>query len=337
VTVAPPRFRPPGIPAASVVIVAQLRRTAPVVLLVLVATVTAVVAPEFYSAANLANVTRQASPLAVLAIAQTIVLIVGGIDLSQAAVVQAVTIGLVAWTGSSDSALPTVVPLVLALGLGIGLANGVLSTYGRIPPFIATLAVGITVTGFRLVLTNGIASGTVPPSVRTLGGGRSLGVPNAVFVPAAIALAVWILLRYTTIGRRLYAVGANRRAARSSGIRTRTVTIACYVAAGLLSAVAGLELAGYVGFADQSIGQGVELDSIAAAVIGGATFAGGQGGVGGTIAGVALLAIIVNLVLLLGLPSGAQLVAKALVIIAGLALYRLLRRISASTPQGGRA
>jgi ribose transport system permease protein len=303
---------------------------------VLVGVVTAVTAPEFYIGGNLANVSRQAAPLAVLAIAQTLVLIVGGIDLSQAAVVQAVTIALVSWTNSSDSALPVVIPLVLALGLGIGVVNGVLSTYGRIPPFIATLAVGITVTGFRYVLTNGIASGTVPPSVRTLGGGRSYGVPNAIFVPAAIALVMWILLRYTTVGRRLYAVGANARAARSSGIQTNAVTIACYAAAGLLSAVAGLELAGYVGFADRSIGQGVELDSIAAAVIGGAAFAGGVGGVVGTIAGVALLSIIVNLVLLWGLPTGAQLVAKALVIIAGLALYRFLSRLSASTEEGGR-
>lgn len=312
----------------------RARRLAPMALLVVVAIAAAVLAPEFYRTDNLANVARQASPLVVLAIAQTIVLIVGGIDLSQAAVVQAVTIGLVIWTEGGDSALPTVLPLVLALGAGVGLANGLLSTYGRIPAFIATLAVGITITGIRLVSTGGSVTGTVPPAIQTLGGGQTRGIPNAVFVPLGVALVVWTVLRYTTTGRRLYAVGANPAAARASGIRTRRVVIAAYVTAGLLSAVAGLELAGYVGFADPSIGAGSELDSIAAAIIGGASFAGGQGGVGGTIAGVALLTILVNLVLLIGLPTGAQLVAKALVIIGGLALYRYLRQLRL---EGGKA
>jgi ribose/xylose/arabinose/galactoside ABC-type transport system permease subunit len=328
-----PRAEPRSAAAAMLVGV-RARRLAPVALLAAVAIAAAVLAPEFYGTGNLANVARQASPLAVLAIAQTIVLIVGGIDLSQAAVVQAVTMGLVVWTGGGDASLPTVLPLVLALGAGIGLANGLLSTYGRIPAFIATLAVGITVTGIRLVATNGSVTGTVPPAIRTLGGGETLGIPNAIFVPLAVALLAWTVLQYTTTGRRLYAVGANPGAARASGIRARRVVIAAYVAAGLLSALAGLELAGYVGFADPSIGAGSELDSIAAAVVGGASFAGGQGGVGGTLAGVAVLAILVNLVLLIGLPTGAQLVAKALVIIGGLALYRYLRQLSL---EGGKA
>jgi ribose/xylose/arabinose/galactoside ABC-type transport system permease subunit len=319
--------------SAAAPLVAGARRYAPLVLLLLVAAAAAVLAPEFYDRSNLANVARQAAPLAVLAIAQMLVLMVGGIDLSQAAVVQAVTIALVALTDGSDGELTRVLPLVLAMGVGVGLVNGFLATYGRIPAFIATLAVGITVTGVRLVLTEGTASGNVPPAIRTLGGGEAFGIPNAVFIPVVVALAVWVMLRYTTTGRRLYAVGANARAARTSGIRVQRVVIATYAAAGLLSAVAGLELAGYVGFADQSIGAGVELDSIAAAVIGGASFAGGQGGVGGTIAGVALLTILVNLVLLVGLPTGAQLVAKAFVIIGGLALYRYLRRLGAS--EGG--
>jgi ribose/xylose/arabinose/galactoside ABC-type transport system permease subunit len=315
--------------------VLALRRFAPLVLLLLVALATAAAAPEFYDPSNLSNVARQASPLAVLAIAQMLVLIVGGIDLSQAAVIQVTTISLVALTDGSNAELPTIVPFVLLMGAGIGLANGLLSTYGRIPAFIATLAVGITVTGIRLVLTGGTASGSVPPAIRTLGGGSTLGIPNALFLPVVVVAAAWIVLGYTTTGRRLYAVGANAYAARASGIRVRRVVVATYVAAGTLSAAAGLMLAGYVGFADQTIGAGIELDSIAAAVIGGASFAGGMGTVAGTVAGVALLATLVNVVLLLGLPTGAQLVVKALVIIGGLALYRSLRGLKTiSEPKG---
>jgi len=234
-----------------------VRRLAPVVLFAVVGVVTAIAAPEFYEPDNLANVARQAAPLAVLALAQMLVLVVGGIDLSQAAIVQATTIGLVTWTASSDSELPGVLPLVLAIGLGLGIVNGVLSTYGRIPAFIATLAVGITVIGVRLVLTGGTASGTVPPAIRTLGGGETGGIPNAVFVPLGVGLVIWFVLRFTTAGRRLYAVGANPQAARSSGIRVRLVVVTTFAVAGLLSAVAGLELVGYVGFADQTIGAGV--------------------------------------------------------------------------------
>jgi ribose transport system permease protein len=316
--------------------VPALRRYAPLLLLLLVALATAAAAPEFYDPANLSNVARQASPLAIVAVAQTIVLVVGGLDLSQAAVIQVTTISLVTLAAGSDAALTTIVPLVLLVGAGVGLANGVLSTYLRIPAFIATLAVGITVTGIRLVLTGGTATGSVPPAIRSLGGGSTLGVPNALLLPLAVVAAAWIVLGYTTTGRRLYAVGANAQAARASGVRVRRVVIAAFVAAGTLSAVAGLVLAGYVGFADHTIGAGIELDSIAAAVIGGASFAGGMGSIAGTIAGVALLATLLNVVLLLGLPTGAQLVVKALVIIGGLALYRWLRGLKTiPEPKGG--
>lgn len=303
----------------------SLWRFAPAALLVASAALAVALAPEFYAPENLSNVARQAAPLALLALAQTVVLIGGGIDLSQAAVMQATTIAFAAWTGGRDDRIAVALPLVLLLGLGVGLVNGLLTTRGRLPAFIATLAVGITVTGLRLVLTDGTATGSVPPAVRTIGVGSVFGIPFATLIPAGVALVLWVVLRRTTGGRRLYATGSNAAATWAAGIRVERVLLVSYVGAGGLAAVAGLVLAGYIGFADQNIGAGAELDSIAAAVIGGASFAGGRGGVGGTLCGVLVLAVLLNLVLLLGLPSGVQLVAKAVVIVGGLASYRIAR------------
>ena len=302
-----------------------VRRYAPWMIALAAALVTFIVAPALFRPDNLANVTRQASPLLVLAVAQTTVLVSRGIDLSQAAVMQAAAIGLVVWVGSGV-AVPVAFVGVLALGAFIGFLNGIFVSYGRMPPFIATLAVGIAVTGVRLVATGGTASGSVPPFVRDLAVGRMAGVAYGVLVAAVIAFIVHLVMRRTTAGRRLYAVGANPEVARASGIRVAGVLIATYTGAGFLAAFAGLLLAGNVGFADRNIGAGAELDSIAAAVIGGATFAGGQGTVVGTVAGVVVLSLLLNLVLLLGLPAGVQEVVKGVVIIGGLAMYQRMRR-----------
>jgi ribose/xylose/arabinose/galactoside ABC-type transport system permease subunit len=323
--------REPPAPALTV----TARRYVPWLIAAAAILLTFVVAPALFRPGNLANVTRQASPLLVLAVAQTIVLVSRGIDLSQAAVMQAAAIGLVVWVGSG---VPVGVAFlgVLALGAGIGLLNGVFVSYGRMPPFIATLAVGITVTGVRLVTTGGTASGSVPPFVRQLAVGRVGGIAYGVIVAAGIAFLVHVVTRRTTAGRRLYAVGANPEVSRASGIRVPSVLIATYTGAGFLAAFAGLLLAGNVGFADRNIGTGAELDSIAAAVIGGATFAGGQGTVVGTVAGVVVLSLLLNLVLLLGLPAGVQEVVKGVVIIGGLAMYQRMRRQAARQPPAGR-
>ncbi len=140
------------------------------------------------------------------------------------------------------------------------------------------------------------------------------------------ALICAFVLRRTTFGRRVYATGGNAAAARLSGVNTGRVQLTTYVISGLLAAIAGLVLAGYVGYADQWIGRGYELDSIAAPIIGGASFAGGRGGIGGTVTGVLLVAVLLNLVLLLNLPAEYQFIVRGLVIVVAVALYSVGRR-----------
>jgi ribose/xylose/arabinose/galactoside ABC-type transport system permease subunit len=191
---------------------------------------------------------------------------------------------------------------------------------------VATLFVGVVVVGIRQVYTQAMPSGSLPPLIRVLGRDSTGAIPNAVLIFVVLAILAAIVLRKTTFGRKLYAVGGNEAAARLAGVPVNRIRLASYVICSLLAGLAGLVLAGYVGYADQWIGRGYELDSIAAVVIGGTSLAGGRGGIAGTIAGVLLVTVLLNLVLLLNLNVQWQLVVKGVVIIAAVALYSFRRR-----------
>lgn len=296
------------------------------VALALTSFLAAIVSPVFYRPSNLLNVLRQSSALGILSVGQTIVMIGGGIDISVAAIMQVATIAAAEITKGENTLVIPAILVCLALGSLVGLINGIIIAKRRVPPFVATLAVSISITGARMVYTKATPSGTLPPLLRVLGQHRIGPIPVAALVLALVAVLAGVVLNWTTFGRRLYATGGNRQAARLCGVNVDRVTILTYVISGFLAAVAGLILAGYVGYADQWMGRGLELDSIAATVVGGTSFAGGQGGVGGTVAGVLLVSILLNVVLLLNLNVQYQLVAKGLVIIAAVAIYSFRRR-----------
>lgn len=291
------------------------------VFLALVLVAAAGVSPQFFRPANVFNVLRQASAIGVLAIGQTIVVVAGGIDLSVAAVMQLAGVTLAEITKGENTLVPLAIPLCLAMGMAIGFGNGLLVAKRRVQPFIATLFVGILVTGLRLLVTRATPSGILPAAIRTFGRGAIGPIPNAVVLFAGVAVAVSFVLGRTTLGRRIYAVGGNPNAAELSGVRVDRVTIGTYVLCGLLAAVAGLVLVGYLGYADQEIGVGYDLDSIAAVVVGGASLGGGRGKASGTVAGVLLMTALLNIVLLLNLNVQYQLVVRGAVILAGVALY----------------
>jgi ribose/xylose/arabinose/galactoside ABC-type transport system permease subunit len=166
----------------------------------------------------------------------------------------------------------------------------------------------------------------MPRLIRVIGHDSTGPFPNAALAFLALALVTGVLLNATTFGRLLVAAGANRAAARASGVNVNRVTTYAYMLCGFLAACAGLVLAGYVGYADQWIGQGYDLDAIAAAVVGGTSFAGGEGGILGTVAGVLLVAVLLNLVVLLNLDVEIQMVVKGVVLILAVALYSVWRR-----------
>jgi ribose/xylose/arabinose/galactoside ABC-type transport system permease subunit len=210
----------------------------------------------------------------------------------------------------------------------VGLINGVLVVKRRVPAFIVTLGMFVLLGGARLAYTGGSFSGTVPSPVRGLGLAYIGPVPVAVLFLVAIYLVLAYVLYFTPYGRSMYATGTNRDAAWLSGVPTDRLIIASFVLCSVLTVLAGWALTAYVGYVDQNLGAGTELDSIAAALIGGASFIGGQGRLIGVLTGALLVSILVNLVVVLGLDIQWQEIVKALVVLVAVASGALLRRHS---------
>ena len=187
--------------------------------------------------------------------------------------------------------------------------------------FLATLATMILLQGFRFAYTQGAPSGNVPTLLRTLGAGKFHGIPYNTLVLLALAAVLAVLLHRSAFGRRIFIVGGNPVTGRLFGIRSDLVATACYVISSCLAAVAGLILSGYVGLVDNWVGQGYELDSIVACVVGQVSLQGGRGSILGALTGAAMIVIIANEVLLLGVPIQVQLIIKGAVIVIAAALY----------------
>jgi ribose/xylose/arabinose/galactoside ABC-type transport system permease subunit len=186
---------------------------------------------------------------------------------------------------------------------------------------LATLATMIVLQGIRFAWTNGAPSGSVPPIYRAIGAGNYGGLPYNVLVLLVVALVFGVLLHRTVFGRKIFIVGGNPITARLVGINADRVTMICYVISGMLAAIAGLVLSGFVGVVDNWVGRGFELNSIVAAVIGGVALSGGRGSLPGALAGAAILVTVFNAVLLFGLPVQFQIIIQGFVIILATAFY----------------
>jgi ribose/xylose/arabinose/galactoside ABC-type transport system permease subunit len=288
------------------------------IMIVIVLIVAALLAPAFYNPTNLRTVAIQFAVLGIVAVGQTLVLLVRSIDLSVSAVL-ALGAVIVVQTESGNSLL---VSLVQALGVAalIGLVNGFLITKRGVPPFVATFGMLVFIQGARLAYSKGQASGTVPDFL------RMISIEHVGFIPAA--LIVWLivniifvfLLRKTRFGRWIYAVGGNPSASRYAGIRVDWIMIIAHTICSVLAILGGLVLSGYIGYVDLRLGSDYNMLSIAAAIVGGTTFTGGRGNLFGTAAGVALLVLLLNLVVVLGLPIHWQLAMQGLVLVLATAL-----------------
>jgi ribose/xylose/arabinose/galactoside ABC-type transport system permease subunit len=307
--------------ADPVVRVRVLEKSAIYLILAAVFAAAAVASPVFLRERNILNVVRQASILGVVAVGQTFVILTGGIDLSVASVMALMSIlSANMMEGVNELVLPVSL-LCLGVAALVGLGNGLMVTRLRIPPFIATLGMLLMVQGFRFLYSGGMPKGSIPDSLRVLGRGLFLGFPVPAWICLGVALVAWTVLAGTTLGRAVYAVGGNPRTAYLSGVRTGVVQTVAYVLSGFWAGFAGLLLTGWIGLADNWLGQGFELDSIAAVVIGGAVLTGGKENVWGSLAGALMLTILYNLVILLGMDVDMQRIVKGLVIIGAVALY----------------
>lgn len=287
--------------------------------------IASLVSPNFLTPRSITVILKQAAPLGILAVGETLVILTGGIDLSVASVMASVSIFAAGITDGQDELVLPVVAFCLVFSLLVGLGNGLMVTKLRIPPFIATLGMILVVQGIRFVYSKGTPK-TYIPDVLRFWGRDSLGpIPMALIVWFVIVVIAAFVLSRTTFGRRLYAVGGNARTAYLSGVDVDGIKIAAYTACSLLAGIAGLILVGYVGTADNWLGNGYELNAIAAVVIGGTAFEGGKGGQWGTVAGVLILTVLFNLVLMLQFDEEARRIVKGVVILLAVALYARMR------------
>ncbi|WP_069887169.1 ABC transporter permease/substrate-binding protein [Streptomyces luteocolor] len=285
---------------------------------------------DFLTTQNLLNVGVQAAVTAILAFGVTFVIVSAGIDLSVGSVA-ALSATVLAWTATSEG-LPVWLAVVLAVatGMACGFVNGLLVSYGKLPPFIATLAMLSVARGLSLVISQGSPI-AFPDSVSHLGDTVGGWLPVPVIVMVAMGLVTAVVLGRTFIGRSMYAIGGNEEAARLSGLRVKRQKLVIYALSGLFAAVAGIVLASRLVSAQPQAAQGYELDAIAAVVIGGASLAGGVGKASGTLVGALILAVLRNGLNLLSVSAFWQQVVIG-VVIALAVLLDTLRRRAGATP-----
>ena len=293
--------------------------------LVILLIISALITPNMFEKETLAVMFRQCAQLGIIAIGQTLVMLVAGLDLSVGGVIVMTSMVVAEVSNGRNEMIPVAILIALIIGMLIGLANGLLITKRKVPPLVATLVMLFLVQGVQQAFTRGVPSGFVP---------EALGLVNKSWGFLSIPLLLWlilnglflIILRRTSYGRRIYAVGSNPEAARLNGIPVNFIKISVYVLGSGLAVISGVILTGYVGYVDRFIATGLDLDSIAAAVVGGTSFFGGKGQLMGTIAGVMIIQILSTMVVLIGLDIETQFIIKGLVILAAVSLYSLAHK-----------
>jgi ribose transport system permease protein len=287
---------------------------------------------RFLTTSNIINVLRQISINAIIAFGMTVIIIGSGIDLSVGSLVALTGVVGASLAVNGVSALLAVF-IAIALGIALGAFNGSFVAFAGIAPFIVTLA-GLTIfRGAALAFTDGRPVSGLPSLFMTLGYGTWLsipvgnstwlGIPVPIWVMLAVLIITHILLRFTALGRAIYAIGGNDEAARLSGIPVKRVLLFSYAYSGLTAAVAAMVLTGRLNSAQPSAGAAFELDAIAAVVVGGTSLFGGRGGVFGTLIGALIIGVINNGMNLLNVPSFYQQIVKGAVILVALLIERV--------------
>ncbi len=296
--------------------------------LVLLAVVLGIISPEFRAPSNLLNLLRQASFNGLIAIGMTCVILSDGIDLSVGSVF---ALSAIICAEMITMGLPAIVCILGALVVGtlLGTVSGLLVTKGRLQPFIATLVTMTAYRGLAMILTDGKPISRLSDTLtsgsflfKALGKGNivPLFAENVkIPLPAVILILAfgifYFILNKTTYGRRIYATGSNAKCAQLVGVNTQNIKISVYAISGFMSALAGLMMISRVNSAQPTLGDGYELDAIAAVALGGTSMSGGRGKITGTIAGVLIIAVLSNGLNILGVTSYYQDVIKALVIL----------------------
>ena len=269
--------------------------------------------PRFLSVNNITNIFRQAAVNIIIASGMTLVILTGGIDLSVGSILAVSSVVAVQVSLSPLAALA--VPIGLVIGLFAGLINGFLVSFFKMPPFIATLGMMTSLRGAAYLLSDGTTVINNDLNFAWIGNNNLGIVPWQVFFAIFIIAITWVLLKRTVIGMRIYAVGGNEKAAVYSGISVASVILLVHGLSGLFSGFAGVVMASRLYSASGLLGISYELDAIAAVILGGTSFNGGIGGVGGTLIGALIISVLNNGLIIIGVPYFWQQVIKGMVII----------------------
>lgn len=292
------------------------RQVGPLLGLVILCVVTSFLSPVFLTIDNLMNIVLQVAVVAILAIGSTFVILTAGIDLSVGSILGLSAVLTALTMRATDSTLLGIL-VSLSVGTGLGLANGLLISIGRMPPFCATLGIMAIGRGLAFVITKGSPISNFSDQFRFFGAGYLGPIPVPVIEAVLVALIGGYILGHTPLGRYFMALGSNERATRLSGINTRLVKTTAYAISGLLAGFAALLFVGRINSGHPLAGQGYEMDAIAAVVIGGTSLAGGTGSISGTFIGALIMGVIRNGLNLINIdPFWQNVVLGSVIIVA---------------------
>jgi rhamnose transport system permease protein len=316
----------------------RFREAGIILIIVVLAALVSLRSPAFLTANNFRDIVLNISILVIVALAQTMVIITRGIDLSVSSII-GLTAMMVAFTVAAFPGMPPVLAVLLGMLLGVvlGSLNGLIIAGGGVPPIIATLGTLSIYRGLIFLYSGSkatINAFELPTSFRQLAKGAPLGLPNLILCAIGVAILVYYFLRYSRLGRDIYTVGSNPDAARFAGIPIQRTIFMVYVISGLLSGLAGVLWAARFESAQTNTALGFELQTVAASVVGGVSILGGSGTVLGVVLGAFLLGIINNALTLVQISPFWQLAAQGLLIllavVADSAILRRLQRITSA-------
>jgi len=310
-------------------ILGMVKSTAGAVLIVtiLMTVIVQLLTGHFYTAYNLSTFSRSASFTIIIGFAQTLVLLLGGIDLSVASVAGlcSMIFAMLTTVGGGNPFLS--IAIALMAGVALGAINGIFICSLNLTPFIVTLATSALYKGIIYVATKGIPLTGIPESVTIIGQGTLFGIiPYPAIIMVVLAVILIYMLRYTSFGRHIYAVGGNEHAAKIVGIQINKTKMAVYALTGFISALAGILMVLRLGSSQVNIGENWAMPSITAGVLGGTSMNGGSGGIGGTIVGGLLMSVISFSISLLGISSYWDQIVTGVVVLIAVAIDAIRRR-----------
>lgn len=309
---------------------ADVSKMQPVILfgiIVLMILVQNILVPGSMSVPQLFIISRQASALGIVALGQAMVILMGGTDLSVGSMVMITNVFCIAAMQGSDEHLAYGIVVCVLFGLLVGIVNAVGVLVLRIAPFVMTLCTMTILQGISYVYTQGAPTGSAAPAIRTLGTGKVFGlIPYSTIIWLVLALVLWLVVRYTAFGRKLYAVGGNRKAARHSGVNSNLMVAFSYIFSSLMATLAGIILSGYMNITSLTLGGDYVMNSLAAVLIGGNAIEGGRGGVWPVVLGAFFIQLLMAMLTMLGITEVGKLIAQGVIIFTVVAIQGVMQK-----------